>query len=64
MNIWNSVQAPREDSALFCNYSSAIGVGSSFRGVGMDSELVASSDKAAWSFSLDPMDDLALDLAA
>ncbi|KAG5615660.1 hypothetical protein H5410_015484, partial [Solanum commersonii] len=48
VNIWNSVQAPREDSAIFC----------------MDSELVATSDEAAWSFSLYQVDDLALDPVA
>ncbi|KAG5596038.1 hypothetical protein H5410_037270, partial [Solanum commersonii] len=71
MNVWNSMQTPREDS-IICHWptthhllsSPTIGVGSSFRGEGMNSKLVASSDEAAWSFSPDPVDDLALDPAA
>ncbi|KAG5572100.1 hypothetical protein H5410_061866, partial [Solanum commersonii] len=52
--------------AIFC-FSLTIfasGVGASFGGAGMDSKLVASSDEAAWSFSPDPVKDLALDPVA
>ncbi|KAG5585011.1 hypothetical protein H5410_045445, partial [Solanum commersonii] len=64
VNVWNSVQAPRENSPLLCDYSPATRMGISFGGAGMDSELVASSDKAAWSFSPDLVEDLALDPVA
>ncbi|KAG5610302.1 hypothetical protein H5410_021583, partial [Solanum commersonii] len=58
-------QSPRYTSlSLELSSHTCEGVGSSFRGAGMDFELVASSDEAAWSFSPDPMDDLALDPAA
>ncbi|KAG5571161.1 hypothetical protein H5410_060927, partial [Solanum commersonii] len=51
VNVRNSVQAPHEDSSHHI-------------AIRMDSELVASSDEAAWSFSPDPMANLAPTLAA
>ncbi|KAG5594534.1 hypothetical protein H5410_035766 [Solanum commersonii] len=52
MDIRDSVQAPREDPALFW---------SSFCGAGTDFELVASSDEAGCSLSLEPVADLVMD---
>ncbi|KAG5591675.1 hypothetical protein H5410_042189, partial [Solanum commersonii] len=71
VNVWNSVQAPRENSPLFCDQLSHflfviyhLWILASFGGACMGSELVALSDEADWSFSPDPVEDLALDPVA